>query len=68
MLDLKVQPVVRNVDGDPVGSVAAGELEVAERKFWQGAKGVTDAIDQLFGYASWRDTKLALIMFVRERA
>jgi hypothetical protein len=42
-------------------------LFIAECKFWQGAKGFTDAIDQLFGYASWRDTKLALIMFVREK-
>ena len=25
------------------------------------------AIDQLFGYTAWRDTKLALIVFVREK-
>jgi hypothetical protein len=40
---------------------------IGECKFWQGAKGFIDAIDQLFGYASWRDTKLALIVFVREK-
>jgi hypothetical protein len=41
-------------------------LFVGECKFWSGAKSFTDAIDQLFRYASWRDTKLALIVFVRE--
>jgi hypothetical protein len=41
-------------------------LFIGECKFWSGAKSFTDAIDQLFGYASWRDTKLALIVFVRE--
>jgi hypothetical protein len=42
-------------------------LFIAECKFWSGAKGFTDAVDQLFGYTSWRDTKLALIVFVREK-
>jgi hypothetical protein len=42
-------------------------LLIAECKFWTGAKGFTEAIDQLFGYASWRDTKLTLIMFVQEK-
>lgn len=42
-------------------------LFIAECKFWKGAKSVTEAIDQLFSYSSWRDTKLALIVFVRER-
>src|SRR5439155_23324461 len=42
-------------------------LFIDECKFWQGAKSFTEAIDQLFSYSSWRDTKLALIMFVGER-
>ena len=29
-------------------------------------KGFTDTVDQLFGYRAWRDTKLAIVMFVRE--
>ncbi len=37
---------------------------VGECKIWHGPKTFTDALDQLFGYAAWRDTKLALIMFV----
>jgi hypothetical protein len=42
-------------------------LFIGECKVWSGVKGFLAAVDQLFGYAAWRDTKLALIMFVRER-
>jgi hypothetical protein len=42
-------------------------LFIAECKFWEGPKSFREAIDQLFGYAAWRDTKLALIVFVREK-
>lgn len=42
-------------------------LFIGECKFWSGVKGFLAAVDQLFSYAAWRDTKLALIMFVRER-
>ena len=42
-------------------------LFIAECKFWSGAKSLSDAVQQLFGYTAWRDTKLALVMFVRER-
>ena len=40
---------------------------IAECKIWSGAKGFGEAIDQLFSYAAWRDTKLALIIFVKQR-
>ena len=39
---------------------------IAECKIWSGPKGFTEAIDQLFGYAAWRDVKLSLIVFVRQ--
>ena len=42
-------------------------LFICECKFWSGSEGFRDTIDQLFGYAAWRDTKLAIVMFVRER-
>lgn len=42
-------------------------LVVGECKFWSGPKGFVEALDQLFGYQSWSDRKLALLMFVRER-
>ena len=40
---------------------------VAECKFWRGPKGFLGAIDQLLGYACWRDTKAAIIVFNRDR-
>ncbi|HXG69773.1 MAG TPA: hypothetical protein VNJ04_04075 [Gemmatimonadaceae bacterium] len=40
---------------------------VAECKFWTGAKGFTAALNQLLGYATWRDGKLALILFNRTK-
>lgn len=40
---------------------------IAECKFWAGQKKFMEAVDQLFGYQAWRDTKLALLMFVREQ-
>jgi hypothetical protein len=40
---------------------------IGECKFWDGEQSYTDAIDQLFGYTGWRDTKLAVIVFVRAK-
>lgn len=40
---------------------------VAECKIWKGAKALTDAVDQLDGYLTWRDCKTALIVFVRQK-
>ncbi len=40
---------------------------IAECKIWDGAESVTKAIDQLLGYASWRDTKVALLIFNRSK-
>jgi hypothetical protein len=42
-------------------------LFICECKFWAGQEGFTATIDQLFGYTGWRDTKLAIVMFVREQ-
>jgi hypothetical protein len=42
-------------------------LFICECKFWNGAEGFTETIDQLFRYTGWRDTKLAIVMFVREK-
>lgn len=42
-------------------------LFICECKFWNGSDGFTETIDQLFRYAGWRDTKLAIVMFVREK-
>lgn len=40
---------------------------VAECKFWRGAKSFGDAVDQLLGYLSWRDSKCALLIFNQTR-
>lgn len=40
---------------------------IAECKFWTGPEGFRKAIDQLLSYATWRDGKLALFVFNRDR-
>ena len=40
---------------------------VAECKFWKGQKKLFEAIDQLLGYLTHRDTKTALIFFVNQK-
>jgi hypothetical protein len=42
-------------------------LFIAECKVWSGAQAFSEAIDQLFRYAAWRDTKLAVVVFVSEK-
>lgn len=41
---------------------------IAECKFWHGPEELKKAIDQSLGYATWRDGKLALLIFNRDRA
>ncbi len=40
---------------------------IAECKYWAGKKKLMDTIDQLLGYASWRDTKVAIVIFNRNK-
>ncbi|MET9225655.1 hypothetical protein [Lentzea sp. NPDC003310] len=40
---------------------------IAECKIWHGEKRFVEAIDQLLGYTVWRDTRTALILFIRDR-
>lgn len=42
-------------------------LFVAECKVWSGAKAYAAAITQLLGYLTWRESKAALLLFVRNR-
>lgn len=39
---------------------------IAECKVWHGIKLFGDAIDQLFCYATWKDTKLSLVVFNKD--
>jgi hypothetical protein len=40
---------------------------VAECKFWNGAKAFQNTIDQVLGYLTWRDSKAAVLLFVRNK-
>ncbi|MDE0396920.1 MAG: hypothetical protein OXL96_03850 [Candidatus Poribacteria bacterium] len=40
---------------------------IAECKYWNGSQKLTKTIDQLLGYSSWRDTKVAVIVFNRNK-
>ena len=40
---------------------------IAECKYWGGPNTLTAAIDQLLGYSSWRDTKVAVIVFNKNK-
>lgn len=40
---------------------------VAECKYWGGPKKLVETVDQLLGYSCWRDTKVAVIIFNRNK-
>jgi hypothetical protein len=44
-----------------------GPVFIAECKIWAGKKAFSKAIDQMLGYLTWRETKAALITFVRQK-
>jgi len=48
--------------------VEGKNIFIAECKFWHGPASLTDAVNQLLGYTSWRDTKTALLVFNREKS
>jgi len=40
---------------------------IAELKFWKGQKAYLDTISQLLSYLTWRDSKAAVVIFVRNK-
>lgn len=58
-----------NYEGKTDILVRSGDknIFIAECKFWGGPKKLSETIDQLLGYSSWRDTKTAVIIFNRNR-
>ncbi|WP_030775894.1 hypothetical protein [Streptomyces sp. NRRL F-2664] len=38
---------------------------IGECKIWRGPKTITDTLNQLLSYLTWRDTKAALVLFIR---
>lgn len=45
--------------------VEKGHVLVCECKFWSGAKGYVSALEQLFGYVTWRESHGVLIHFCK---
>src|SRR5258708_3466170 len=45
----------------------SGPVFIAECKIWSGEKAFGEAVEQLLGYLVWRDTKAAIVVFVREK-
>lgn len=41
---------------------------IAECKYWSGEVGLLKAIDQLLGYLTWRDSKSAIVLFVKNES
>ena len=56
-----------NMEGKTDILLREGEKNVfiAECKFWKGSKKFSEAVDQLLGYTSWRDSKTAILVFNR---
>jgi hypothetical protein len=40
---------------------------IGECKVWAGPKTMDEALEQLFGYVVWRDTKAAILLFIRNK-
>lgn len=47
--------------------VGGKNIFVAECKFWDGPASLTEAINQILNYSSWKDTKTAVLVFNRTR-
>ncbi|MEW6529774.1 MAG: hypothetical protein AB1473_02985 [Thermodesulfobacteriota bacterium] len=47
--------------------VEGKNIFIAECKYWGGPKRLTKTIDQVLSYSSWRDTKVAVIIFNRRK-
>jgi len=40
---------------------------IGECKFWGGPKKLTETVDQILSYSSWRDTKIAVLIFNKKK-
>lgn len=47
--------------------VEGKNIFIAECKYWRGQKKLSETIDQLLGYTSWRDTRTAILIFNRNK-
>lgn len=60
----------RNKDGktDILVRIHGEDLLIAECKFWEGEEHLKKTLDQLLGYATVRDTRLAMLIFSRNKS
>jgi hypothetical protein len=78
--DMYLVPLNGHFEGAATGETfnAAGKTDIlirvedrnifiGECKIWRGSKYLTEAIDQLLSYLTWRDTKTAIIIFNRNK-
>jgi hypothetical protein len=78
--DLLLVGLNAHFEGDAGGEVfnGAGKTDILVRvddrnifigecKVWSGPKTMDDALKQLFGYLVWRDTKAAILLFIRNK-
>ncbi|MGE2721734.1 hypothetical protein [Mycolicibacterium celeriflavum] len=78
--DLLLVNLNAQFEGDAAGEVfnGAGKTDIlirvhdrnifiGECKVWSGPKTMDEALDQLFGYLVWRDTKAAILLFIRRK-
>ena len=58
-----------NFDGktDILIRVDGKNVFIAECKIWRGPKTLSETVDQLLGYTTWRDTKTAILLFNRAK-
>ena len=58
-----------NFDGktDILIRVDGKNIFIAECKFWHGPQKLTATLDQLLGYSTWRDSKIAVLVFNRNK-
>ena len=47
--------------------VEGRNIFIGECKFWTGPKKLKETLDQILAYSSWRDTKVAVILFNRAK-
>jgi hypothetical protein len=65
----KASGEVFNYEGKTDILVRSGDknIFIAECKFWNGPKALSETIDQLLGYLHWRDSKSAILIFNRNK-
>lgn len=58
-----------NFEGKTDILIRVGERNVfvGECKIWRGPKVLAETVDQILGYATWRDTKMAIVIFNRNK-